>query len=475
MASGAVKSQDLVAFYQQRIASLNPLLHAVIELNPQALAIAQQRDTERRNGRVRGPLHGVPILIKDNIATGDSMQTTAGSLALIGSRVPRDAVIVSRLRAAGAIILGKANLSEWANFRGAGPINGWSARGGFTRNAYRLDFDPGGSSSGSAVATAADMCAAAVGTETAGSIVHPAANNLVVGLKPTVGLISQEGIIPVARSQDTAGPIARTVTDAAILLGVMQSPFGPVMGYNIASSYTSFLKRGALRGARVGVDRRYFTSRYGAGPHLAQAAEAALSVIRGLGAIVIDTDSGDPLAYSDAHDTVLRVEFKSQIASYLTTLGNTSLRTLADLISFNNAHCSSEMGYFGQEIFHSSHATHGDLNNQHYLAARALCVRLSRAQGIDAALHRDNLDALVAPGFSLAFRPAAIAGYPNISIPIGLTSQGKPAALWMCSGFLQEGKLVGFAFDLEQELQPRNGIPLLQGAVPADPVSRVCS
>src|SRR6478672_9782050 len=263
MASGALTSRELVKNYLERIAELNPLLHAVIETNRDALQIAERRDQERRAGQIRGPLHGIPILLKDNIATHDSMQTTAGSLALLFSEVPRDAVIVRQLRAAGAIILGKANLSEWANFRGFAPFNGWSARGGFTRDPYRLDFDPCGSSSGSAAVTAANMCATSVGTETDGSVVCPSGNNLVVGLKPTVGLVAQDGIIPIAHSQDTAGPMCRTVTDAAIMLGVLQSPFGDVIGHKVPRDYTQFLQRGALRGARIGIDRRYFTLGYG--------------------------------------------------------------------------------------------------------------------------------------------------------------------------------------------------------------------
>ena len=230
MNSGRLTSRDLTAGYLARMASLNPLLGAVIETNPNAISIAVQRDRERRNGQVRGPLHGIPILVKDNIATADNMQTTAGSLALVNSKVPADAPIVRQLRAAGAVILGKTNLSEWANFRGFAPFNGWSARGGFTRNPYLLDFDPCGSSSGSAVAPAANLCAASVGTETDGSIVCPSGNNLVVGLKPSMGLLAQDGIIPIGHSQDTAGPMSRTVTDAAILLSVMQSPFGAAAG-----------------------------------------------------------------------------------------------------------------------------------------------------------------------------------------------------------------------------------------------------
>jgi amidase len=471
LASKAVKSQDLVTFYHQRIASLNPLLHAVIELNPDAMAIAQQLDQQRKAGHLRGPLHGIPILIKDNIATADRMQTTAGSLALVGSKAPADAVLVSRLRAAGAIILGKANLSEWANFRSSAAVGGWSARGGFTRNAYRLDFDPSGSSTGSAVGAAANLCAGAVGTETNGSIVFPSANNLVVGLKPTVGLISQDGIIPVARSQDTAGPIARTVTDAAILLAAMQSPFGSVLGHALPSSYTSVLQRGTLKGARIGVDRRYFSSNYGAQSDLVAVSQRGLDAMQRLGAILIDTDSGDPFDYADAQTTTMVVEFKTQIASYLSSLTNTSIRTLADLIQFNFSHCATELRYFGQENFQLSQASTGDLNDPQYLAARATCIQLARTQGIDAALQRNVLDAIVAPGYTFAAQPAAVAGYPNISIPVGLTDDGKPAALWMWSGFLQERKLLAYAYDLEQELQPRQGARLMQGSLPPLPAA----
>ena len=241
MTSGALTSRQLTLKYLERIARYNPLLNAIIETNPDALSIAADRDRERQEGRLRGPLHGIPVLVKDNIATDDSMQTTAGSLALVGSRVPEDSVIVQRLRTAGAVILGKANLSEWANFRGNAPFNGWSARGKLTRDPYRLDFDPCGSSSGSRAATAANLCAAAVGTETDGSVVCPSGNNLVVGLKPTVGLVAQDGIIPIAHSQDTAGPMCRTVTDVAIMLGVLQSPFGDVLRHDLPQHYLPFL------------------------------------------------------------------------------------------------------------------------------------------------------------------------------------------------------------------------------------------
>lgn len=469
MASGAITSQSLVTHYQQRIASLNPTLHAVIELNPDAVAIAQQLDQERRQGQLRGPLHGIPILVKDIVATADGMQTTAGSLALVGSTVAGDAVVVSRLRAAGAIILGKANLSEWSNFRGANPPSGWSARGGFTRNAYRLDWDVSGSSSGSAVAAAANLCASALGAETDGSILYPASTNLVVGLKPTVGLISQGGIIPIAHSQDTVGPMARTVIDAAILLGALQSPFGSVLGRSLPSSYAGFLVRGALNGARIGVDRRYFTANYGAESDLSAMANMALSAMQQLGATIVDTNSGDPLAYADDERLVLLTEFKVQIANYLGGLRNTTMRTLTDLINFNNSHCAGELRYFGQETFQQAQATSGNLSDAQYLAARAKCLQLAQTQGIDAALQGGQLDAIVAPGYTYAARPAAVAGYPSMSVPLGLSSAGRPAALWMWSGFLQEPKLLGLAYDLEQHLQPRKNAVLMRGSVPPLP------
>jgi amidase len=468
MASGELTSRQLTLGYLEAIASLNPLLGAVIETNPDAVAIASRRDRQRRSGHVRGPLHGIPVLVKDNIATDDRMQTTAGSLALVGSRVPRDAPIVGRLRAAGAVILGKANLSEWANFRGFAPFNGWSARGGFSYDPYLLSFDPCGSSSGSAIAPAANLCAAAIGTETNGSVVCPAGNNLVVGLKPSIGLLPQDGIIPIAHSQDTAGPMTRTVVDAAILLAVMQTRFRRGNHSSPLDHDASFRRRRGLRKVRIGVDRRYFTPEYGGEPHLVAVAEQGLEALVGLGATLVDTDTGDPLAYFDAEFTVLLVEFKAQIAEYLGGLRHTSMRTLSDLIAFNIAHCPEEMKYFGQEIFELSEATSGDLTDPDYRAARALCVRLARTEGIDAALRRDRLHAIVAPTYSFASSPAAVAGYPNISIPVGLTPEGKPAGLWMYSGFLRDWRLLRFAHELEQELRPRR-TPQFLGSVPPEP------
>jgi amidase len=479
MASGALTSVQLTTDYLNQIATFNPLLHAVIETNPDALAIAKKLDTERHSGHLRGPLHGIPILVKDNLATADKMQTTAGSFALLGSIVPADSVVVSRLRAAGAVILGKANLSEWANFRGNAPFNGWSARGGFTRDPYLLSFDPCGSSSGSAVGSAANLCATAVGTETDGSVVCPSGNNLNMGLKPTVGLVSQDGIIPIAHSQDTAGPMCRTITDVAIMLGVMQSPFGPVSGMSVPSDYTQFLKIGSLKGARIGIDSRYFSHEFGGENDLVKVAQKGLDAMQSLGATLVPTDTGNPAQqnfkfYNDEF-TVLLYEFKVQIAQYLAGLSNTSMHTLADLIAFDIAHCEEEMKYFGQEVFELSEDTSGNLNDPAYLSARADNLMFARTNGIDAALKKDNLDAIVAPTYSFASSLPAVAGYPDLSIPVGLTPQGKPAGLWMYSGFLKEPTLLAFAYDLEQAIKPRTQPGLLGSVPPEPPDAGICA
>ena len=475
LASGVLTSKELTQGYLQRIKALNPLLGAVIETNPNAMAIAAKLDNERRAGNIRGPLHGIPILLKDNIATNDNMQTTAGSLALYNSQVPGDATIAARLRAAGAILLGKANLSEWANFRGFVRFNGWSARGGFTRNPYLLSFDPCGSSSGSAVAPAANLCAAAVGTETDGSIVCPAGNNLIVGLKPTVGLVSQNGIIPISHSQDTAGPMARTVTDVAILLGAMQSPFGPVVGHAVPAEYTQFLQRGSLMGKRIGFDQRYFTEAYGGEPDLVAVAQQGLAVMASLGATLVPTDTGVPELFYEDEFTVLLFEFKVQIAEYLATLKRSSMRTLDDLIAFNRKYCPAEMEYYGQEIFELANATSGNLSDPIYLAARANSKNLAGAQGIDKAMQQGNLDAIVAPSYSFASAPAAIAGYPNIAVPVGISTLGRPAGIWMYAGFLSEPKLLAMAYDLEQQIHPRTA-PQFLGTVNPEPANAgICS
>jgi len=475
MAAGQLSARELVQGYLNRIQELNPTLHAVIETNPNATAIAVGLDNERRRGHVRGPLHGIPLLVKDNIATLDNMQTTAGSLALYGSNVPADAPVIQKLRAAGAIILGKSNLGEWANFRGFDNVYplavGWSARGGDTKNAYDLSYTSWGSSSGSGAAAAANLCAAAIGTETDGSITGPSAVESLFGLKPTLGLISQDGIVPISHQQDTAGPMARSVTDVAILLGIMQTPFGAV-----PSDYTQFLQRGSLQGKRIGRDVRYFDySYYGSGipgdEETVAFAENALAAMQSLGATIVDTDTGDVFAYTDDEFTALLFEFKTQIAQYLQTLSHTNLRTLADLIAFDNAHCVQELVYYGQEIFELAEAE-GDLSDPTYIAARNHATATARA-GIDDAMERDDLDAIVAPHLTNSTGPA-VAGYPNFSMPVGIRSSGRPAGMLMYSTFLDEPELLAMAYDLEQALQARQQPQFLGSIIPI-PNAELCN
>ena len=476
MASGALTSAGLTMGYIKRIQSLNPTLHAVIEVNPNAVAIATALDNERRAGNVRGPLHGIPLLVKDNIATKDNMQTTAGSLAIYGSQVPADAPLIQKLRAAGAIILGKANLGEWANFRDdeaeTYPLAvGWSARGGSTNNAYDLSYTSWGSSSGSGAGAAANLCAAAVGTETDGSITGPSAVENIFGLKPTLGLISQDGIVPISHQQDTAGPMARSVTDVAILLGIMQSP---------QTDYTPLLQRGALNGKRIGRDVRYFVySYYGSGipgDELTVAfAENALSVMERLGATVVDTDTGDVYAYAvnpPDEFTALLFEFRAQIADYLATLTHTDMRTLADLIAFNQAHCPQELVYYDQDVFLLAEQFVGYPNDLSYIAARNHATGTARA-GIDGAIARDHLDAIVAPHLTNSTGPA-VAGYPNFSMPVGIRSSGRPAGMLMYSTAFREAQLIAMAYDLEQVLNARQQ-PQLLGAIQPIPNGGFCT
>ncbi|MGC1323383.1 MAG: amidase family protein [Candidatus Udaeobacter sp.] len=472
MASGQLTSKDLTQGYISRLQSLNPLIHSVIELNPNAMAIATQLDAERRSGHVRGPLHGIPLLVKDNIATDDQMQTTAGSLALYGSHVPGDAVIIQQLRAAGAIILGKSNLGEWANFRSSIPIYplalGWSARGGDTKNAYDLSYTSWGSSAGSGNGTAANLCAAAVGTETDGSITGPSAVENIVGLKPTLGLVSQDGIVPIAHEQDTAGPMARSVSDVAILLGVLQSPWGEVLGHQLPSDYTQFLDPNALQGAVIGRDVRFFDySYYGSGipgDELTVAfAENALSVMQSLGATVVDVDTGDVFAYNGDENTALMYEFRAEIADYLATLTHTNMRTLADLIAFNNANCVQEMPYYGQEVFLASEMFPGYPNDPTYIAARTH-ARTAARSGIDDVIN-SGVDAIVAPHLTNSTGPA-VSGYPNLSLPVGIRDSGRPAGMLMYSTFLHEPQLIGFGFALEQALNVRQQPQFLNSIIP---------
>jgi amidase len=443
-------SAGLTEKYLRHIERLNPLLHAVIETNPDALEIATRLDAERRQGHVRSSLHGIPILVKDNLATADKMQTTAG-LTRFGrqhraGRLRRGAEVArcGRRHSWEGEPLGVGELPRLCAFQRLERTRrlhaqSLSAALGSVRLQFRL-------SRGSR----AFLCAPRSARKRTARLSAHRETISVSGSSRAFGLVAQDGIIPIAHSQDTAGPITRTVTDAAILLGIIQTPMD-----GVPPDYTPYLKRGSLQGARIGMDKRYFTRPYGGELDLIEVVKPAIDVMRSLGATVIITDTGDSNLYFDAEFTVLLFEFKVQIAEYLATLTNTSIATLADLIQFDLDHCPEEMKYFGQEIFELSEATSGDLMDPEYLAARALCLQLSRDEGIDAALERDDLDAIIAPSYSFASSPAAVAGYPNISIPIGLTSKGKPAGIWMYGGYLQEAKLISYAYDLEQEIQPR--------------------
>jgi amidase len=483
MRSREMSSRELTKAYLRRIEKLNPLLNAVIETNPDVLGIAAERDAERRRGDLRGPLHGIPVLLKDNIATADRMETTAGSFALVGSEVPEDAQLVKKLRRAGAVILGKANLSEWANFRGFPPpdfpfatnfLNGWSGRGGFTLNPYLLSFDPCGSSSGSAVGPAANMTAVAIGTETDGSITCPAGNNLVVGLKPTVGLISQKGIIPIAHTQDTAGPMTRTVTDTAIVMNVLRSPFGRVEGRRLPGDYTEFLKRNALRGARIGIDRRQFLPEYFALPDINAVVERAINAMADAGAEIIDpVDPGDPFDWFDPEFVVLMYEFKRDIKKYLSGLRRTEMQNLGDLIRFNRRHCDQEMRYFGQEIFEAANELSGDLDDPEYREARAICLEGKAA--LDAALQRHNLDAILSPSYAFGTSGPAVAGYPLISVPVGISAEGRPAGVWLSGGFLSEPTLIALAYAIEQLIDARVPPEFAGTPPPPPPDAGICA
>jgi amidase len=477
MEAGRTTAAALCAAYLQRIEDVDragPTLRSVIELNPEAIAIAERLEAERVAGRVRGPLHGIPVLIKDNIATHDRMSTTAGSLALDGVIAPRDAFLVGKLRAAGAVILGKTNLSEWANFRSTQSSSGWSGRGGQCRNPYALDRNPCGSSSGTGAAISASLATVGIGTETDGSIVCPSNANGLVGLKPTVGLVSRGGIIPISHTQDTAGPMCRTVTDAAVLLTAIAGvdPGDPATerrngGTTERVDYTTFLEPGALRGARIGVARREF---WGYSPEADRVCETALEALRDAGAVIVDpADIPNAGEYDRAEWQVLLYEFKADLNAYLRDWAPTaSARTLADLIAFNERERASEMPYFGQEIFTLAQEK-GPLTEQEYVEALETCGRLSRTEGIDKVMDEQRLDALVAPTGSPAWpidlvngdhflgassTPGAVSGYPHVSLPVG-HSFGLPVGLTFLGKPWSEGKLLGLAYALEQTVQAR--------------------
>jgi amidase len=469
LTTGTLTEVSLVKKYLTRIKALDrrgPDLRAVIELNPEAIAIAAQLAAERKAKGPRGPLHGIPILIKDNIDTHDRMTTTAGSLALSGSIPPRDAFVVERLRTAGVVLLGKTNLSEWANFRGSHSSSGWSGRGGQTRNPYVLDRNPSGSSSGSAVAVSANLCAVAVGTETDGSILSPASFNGIVGLKPTVGLISRSGIIPISHTQDTAGPMARTVTDAAILLGAMvgvdsRDPATLESTGHDSRDYSTFLDPHSLKGSRIGVARAFF----GAHRRVDELMESALAVLKAQGAELIDpviVPRSPQLDHAELE--VFRYELKADMNAYLASLGpQAPAHTLQELIDFNQRHANEELRWFGQEEFIQAQAK-GPLTDPAYREALATCRRLSRVEGIDATMDHRDLVAIVAPtttpahvtdwvlgdhGLGDSTSPAAIAGYPSITVPMGFVSS-LPVGISFFGRAWSEGRLLGLAFAFEQ-------------------------
>jgi amidase len=476
MTTGKLSAHRLLEMYLERIRELDrsgPAINSMLEVNPEALEIADTLDRERQAKGSRGPLHGIPVLLKDNFATVDQMQTTAGSLALIGSRPPRDAFVVSRLREAGAVLLGKANLSEWANFRSTTSTSGWSGRGGQTRNPYVLDRTPCGSSSGSAVAVAANLAAVSVGTETDGSILCPAAANVVVGIKPTVGLTSRAGVIPIAHSQDTVGPFGRTVADAAALLGALagvdaRDAATQESAGRLHCDYTQFLDVDGLRGARIGIARQVY---FGYSTKVDAIAYAAIEQMRALGAVIVDPadiPTAKQIESSDAEHKVLVFEFKADLNMYLAELTGSAVRTLADVIAFNSTHAEEELKYFGQELLLQTEAT-TSLDDPVYLAAIEETHRLSRQEGIDAVMDQYNLDALVMPTNSPPWpvdlingdpslgscsQPAALAGYPAISVPAGYVF-GLPVGITFMGRAFSEPTLIKLAYAFEQGTKAR--------------------
>jgi len=473
MKAGKWTARALSEIYIARIEALDPSVRSVLEINPDAAAMADQLDAERKAKKLRGPLHGVPILVKDNVATADRMATTAGSQALLGVTPPRDAAVARKLREAGAVILGKTNLSEWANFRSTHSTSGWSGRGGQCRNPYALDRNPSGSSSGSGVAVAANFCAAAIGTETDGSIVSPSSCCGIVGIKPTLGLVSRAGIIPIAHSQDTAGPMARTVADAAILLGVLtgadpRDPATAAAAGKALTDYTKFRDPNGLRGARLGLPRNKL---YGYSARVDALMDEAIVVLKQAGAVIVDpADIATLGQFDDSEFDVLLYEFKADLNRYLADLGPAApAKTLEDLIAWNAAHRDAELPYFGQEIFDKAQAK-GPLTDQAYLDALAKDQRLSRTEGIDAVMDKYQLDALVAPtnspsglidlvngdsGGGSCSTPPAVAGYPHVTVPAGYVF-GLPVGISFFGRTWSEGTLIKLAYAYEQATKRRH-------------------
>lgn len=468
MKSGKWTAEQITEEYLDRIRAVDKRLNSVIEINPDAERIAEEMDKERKNGKLRSMLHGIPVLLKDNIDTADKMKTTAGSLALLNAPTPRaDAFLVQQLRKAGAVIIGKTNLSEWANFRSTKSSSGWSARGGQTRNPYVLDRNPCGSSSGSGSAIAANLAAVAVGTETDGSIICPAATCGIVGIKPTLGLVSRSGVIPIAHSQDTAGPMTRTVADGAILLSAMvgfdASDSITSQAGKAAKDYTQFLQKDGLRGMRIGVGRQFF----GRSSKIDAVVEPQLQILKDGGATLIDVEFPNLNKFSDAEFQVLLYEFKADLNKYLAQR-NSPHKTLADLIKFNEDNREREMPYFGQEIFLMAEKK-GDLNTREYRLALQKSKLLTQAQGLDAAMTQHKLDAIVAPSGGAAWMidlvngdcgvfesgsTAAVAGYPIVTVPAGYV-QGLPAGISFFGRAFSEPTLIKIAYAFEQATKAR--------------------
>ncbi|HKO62240.1 MAG TPA: amidase [Pyrinomonadaceae bacterium] len=483
LTSGRFSSKALVAKYLDHISDIDrdgPKLNSVIELNPEASAIAEGLDDERKAGRVRAPLHGIPLLIKDNIDTADRMTTTAGSLALLGSHRTRDSFVAQKLREAGAVLLGKTNMSEWANFRSSKSSSGWSARGGQTRNPYILDRNPCGSSSGSGVAPAANLCAAAIGTETDGSVVCPSSANSLVGIKPTIGLVSRSGIIPIAHSQDTAGPMARTVEDAAILLAAISgidsrdSATKSAVG-KFEKDYRKFLDRNGLRGARIGVARKYMGFNQGVDKLI----EQSIATMKQLGAVMVDpADIPTAGKFDESELEVLLYEFKADLNAYLAAAGSSvPVHSLKEIIDFNEKNRDREMPFFGQDLFIKAQAK-GPLTSRAYVAALRKNHLLSRGQGIDFVMRKHRLDAMIAPTGSPAWptdllngdhftggysSASAVAGYPHITVPAGYV-HGLPVGLSFFAGAWAEPKLIKYAYAFEQATKARTPPKFLKTA-----------
>ncbi len=474
MRAGKYTARGIAEKYLARIQALDkrgPAVNSVIEVNPDALAIAEASDRERKEKGARGPLHGIPVLIKDNIDTADKMMTTAGSLALVGSKPPKDSVVAQKLREAGAVIIGKTNLSEWANIRSRHSTSGWSGRGGQTKNPYALDRNPCGSSSGSGAAVSANFCAAAIGTETDGSIVCPSSANGLVGIKPTVGLVSRSGIVPISHSQDGAGPMCRTVRDAATVLGALtrvdseDSATAASQGKSF-TDYTQFLKANGLRGARIGVVRKTF----GFMDAVDKVMESALDAMKKEGAILVDPVEIETAGkWSETESTVFMYELKANLNAYLARPGfNPPVKTLKDIIEFNEKNREKEMPYFGQDFFLKAEAK-GSLSDKEYIEALEKNHQLARKEGIDATLEKHNLDALVGPTGGPAWLTdlmdgdhfgggssgaAAVAGYPNVTVPAGFVF-GMPVGISFFGRAWSEPVLIRLAYAFEQATKVR--------------------